>query len=63
MLQIDFAGRVQRATDDSGAEITAEQLWQLLFDEYGFDENWVRGRSSTARAASTCGCGRSSTTW
>ncbi|MBU4615590.1 2-isopropylmalate synthase [Rhodococcus hoagii] len=37
-LQIDFAGRVQRATDDSGAEITAEQLWQLLFDEYGFDD-------------------------
>ena len=36
-LQIDFAGRVQRATDDSGAEITAEQLWNLLFAEYGFD--------------------------
>lgn len=35
-LQIDFAGRVQRATDDSGAEITAEQLWELLFAEYGF---------------------------
>lgn len=36
-LQIDFAKRVQRATDDSGVEVTAEQLWELLFAEYGFD--------------------------
>ncbi len=36
-LQIDFAKRVQRATDDSGSEVTAEQLWELLFAEYGFD--------------------------
>ena len=36
-LQIDFAKRVQRATDDSGSEMTAEQLWKLLFAEYGFD--------------------------
>ncbi|QCQ92621.1 2-isopropylmalate synthase [Rhodococcus sp. SGAir0479] len=35
-LQIQFAGRVQRATDASGAEITAQQLWELLFAEYGF---------------------------
>ncbi|CAM3143010.1 2-isopropylmalate synthase [Prescottella defluvii] len=36
-LQIDFAKRVQRATDGSGAEITTEQLWELLHAEYGFD--------------------------
>ncbi|WP_430334282.1 2-isopropylmalate synthase [Rhodococcus sp. ACT016] len=36
-LQIDFARRVQRATDDSGAEITGEQLWELLMSQYGFE--------------------------
>ncbi|WP_137723876.1 2-isopropylmalate synthase [Prescottella subtropica] len=35
-LQIDFARRVQDAVDDSGTEITAEQLWELLLAEYGF---------------------------
>ncbi|WP_305092821.1 2-isopropylmalate synthase [Prescottella sp. R16] len=35
-LQIDFARRVQDAVDDSGTEITAEQLWELLLTEYGF---------------------------
>lgn len=34
-LQIDFARRVQRSTDDSGAEVTAEQLWDWLLSEYG----------------------------
>ncbi|MGW0173525.1 2-isopropylmalate synthase [Rhodococcus sp. NPDC003322] len=33
-LQIDFARHVQRATDDSGAEATAAQLWKLLRDTY-----------------------------
>ncbi|QBJ98623.1 2-isopropylmalate synthase [Rhodococcus sp. ABRD24] len=36
-LQIDFARHVQRATDDSGIEITAGQLWELLLTEYSFD--------------------------
>jgi 2-isopropylmalate synthase len=34
-LQIDFARRVQRAADDSGVEVTARQLWDLLLAEYG----------------------------
>ncbi|TYB64006.1 2-isopropylmalate synthase [Nonomuraea sp. PA05] len=33
-LQIDFASVVQRATDGSGEEITAEQLWQLFHATY-----------------------------
>ncbi|GAA2209403.1 2-isopropylmalate synthase [Nonomuraea monospora] len=33
-LQIDFAPVVQRATDGSGEEITAEQLWQLFHATY-----------------------------
>ncbi|WP_193749628.1 2-isopropylmalate synthase [Rhodococcus triatomae] len=33
-LQIDFARRVQRATDGSGTEMTAPQLWTLLQDSY-----------------------------
>lgn len=33
-LQIDFAAAVQRATDDSGEEITAEQLWELFHATY-----------------------------
>ncbi|UBU10122.1 2-isopropylmalate synthase [Nonomuraea gerenzanensis] len=33
-LQIDFASVVQRATDGSGEEITAEQLWQLFHVTY-----------------------------
>ena len=33
-LQIDFARHVQRATDDSGTEATADQLWKLLRDTY-----------------------------
>ncbi|WP_169888166.1 2-isopropylmalate synthase [Rhodococcus tukisamuensis] len=36
-LQIDFAKRVQQATDGSGVEVTAVQLWELLHAEYGFD--------------------------
>lgn len=36
-LQIDFAKRVQQASDGSGAEVTAAQLWELLHAEYGFD--------------------------
>ncbi len=34
-LQIDFARRVQCTADDSGVEVTAQQLWDLLFAEYG----------------------------
>ncbi|NUT43022.1 MAG: 2-isopropylmalate synthase, partial [Thermoactinospora sp.] len=33
-LQIDFSAAVQRATDDSGEEITAEQLWELFHAAY-----------------------------
>ncbi|MFD1814448.1 2-isopropylmalate synthase [Rhodococcus gannanensis] len=33
-LQIDFARRVQHATDGSGTEMTAPQLWALLQDGY-----------------------------
>ena len=36
-LQIDFAARVQRETDGSGLEITADQLWNLLLREYGYN--------------------------
>jgi 2-isopropylmalate synthase len=33
-LQIDFSRHVQRATDASGAEATAEQLWELFAATY-----------------------------
>ncbi len=33
-LQIDFARKVQRHTDGSGAEVTAEQLWELFTTTY-----------------------------
>jgi 2-isopropylmalate synthase len=33
-LQIDFARHVQRHTDTSGEEVTAEQLWRLFTDVY-----------------------------
>jgi 2-isopropylmalate synthase len=33
-LQIDFSAVVQRATDSSGEEITAEQLWELFHATY-----------------------------
>ncbi|MFC6366540.1 2-isopropylmalate synthase [Nonomuraea thailandensis] len=33
-LQIDFSSAVQRATDGSGEEITAEQLWELFHATY-----------------------------
>ncbi|WP_062998809.1 2-isopropylmalate synthase [Nocardia mikamii] len=33
--QIDFARHVQRHTDDSGAEVTARWLWDLLRQVYG----------------------------
>ncbi|MGP3919077.1 2-isopropylmalate synthase [Nonomuraea sp. 10N515B] len=33
-LQIDFSAVVQRATDGSGEEITAEQLWELFHATY-----------------------------
>ncbi|MCD2153921.1 2-isopropylmalate synthase [Rhodococcus cerastii] len=36
-LQIDFASRVQLETDDSGTEMTADQLWNLLLREYGYN--------------------------
>lgn len=36
-LQIDFASRVQLETDDSGTEMTADQLWKLLLREYGYN--------------------------
>ncbi|MEU1387742.1 MULTISPECIES: 2-isopropylmalate synthase [unclassified Nonomuraea] len=33
-LQIDFSAAVQRATDDSGEEITADELWALFHATY-----------------------------
>jgi 2-isopropylmalate synthase len=33
-LQIDFSRHVQRATDASGAEVTAQQLWELFTTTY-----------------------------
>jgi 2-isopropylmalate synthase len=33
-LQIDFSRHVQRATDASGAEVTAPQLWELFTTSY-----------------------------
>lgn len=33
-LQIDLAGHVQRYTDDTGAEVTADQLWTIFREEY-----------------------------
>ncbi|TQF69132.1 2-isopropylmalate synthase [Rhodococcus spelaei] len=44
LLQIDFAKRVQQATDSSGAEISAEQLWELLQEHYfhhGVLQQWT----------------------
>jgi 2-isopropylmalate synthase len=37
-LQIDFARRVQRHTDRTGAEVSAEQLWQLFSTSYLRDD-------------------------
>ena len=34
-LQIDFARHVQRHTDDSGSEVSASWLWELLGSVYG----------------------------
>ncbi|WP_055506298.1 2-isopropylmalate synthase [Nonomuraea pusilla] len=33
-LQIDFSAVVQQATDDTGAEVTAEELWRLFHATY-----------------------------
>ncbi|WP_242424901.1 2-isopropylmalate synthase, partial [Frankia sp. EI5c] len=33
-LQIEFSGVVQRHTDESGGEVTAEQLWEIFTREY-----------------------------
>ncbi|MDR3396412.1 MAG: 2-isopropylmalate synthase [Pandoraea sp.] len=33
-LQVDFSSAVQRHTDETGAEITAPQIWQLFQKEY-----------------------------
>lgn len=33
-LQIEFSGVVQRHTDDTGAEVSAAELWQLFTHEY-----------------------------
>ncbi|VVE86220.1 2-isopropylmalate synthase [Pandoraea bronchicola] len=33
-LQVDFSSAVQRHTDETGAEVTASQIWQLFQTEY-----------------------------
>ncbi|QHE90964.1 2-isopropylmalate synthase [Pandoraea fibrosis] len=33
-LQVDFSSAVQRHTDETGAEVTASQIWQLFQKEY-----------------------------
>ena len=33
-LQVEFSGVVQKHTDATGAEVTAQQLWQMFSEEY-----------------------------
>ncbi|MGA8008666.1 MAG: 2-isopropylmalate synthase [Thiomonas sp.] len=33
-LQVEFSGVVQKHTDTTGAEVTAQQLWQMFDEEY-----------------------------
>ncbi|WP_227985322.1 2-isopropylmalate synthase [Nocardia spumae] len=43
-LQIDFARHVQRHTDDSGSEVNARMLWELLRSVYGADAGTEESR-------------------
>jgi 2-isopropylmalate synthase len=33
-LQVDFSSAVQQLTDDSGQEVSAQQIWEVFQDEY-----------------------------
>jgi 2-isopropylmalate synthase len=33
-LQVDFSSAVQQVTDDSGQEVSAQQIWEVFQDEY-----------------------------
>ena len=41
-LQVEFSGVVQRHTDSTGAEVTAQQLWELFNEEYALSDEPLR---------------------
>jgi 2-isopropylmalate synthase len=41
-LQVEFSGVVQRHTDSTGAEVTAQQLWELFNEEYARSDEPLR---------------------
>src|ERR1700685_2282959 len=41
-LQVDFSSAVQQVTDDSGQEVSAQQIWEVFQDEYVRSESPVR---------------------
>jgi len=41
-LQVDFSSAVQQLTDDSGQEVTAQQIWEVFQDEYVRGETPLR---------------------
>jgi 2-isopropylmalate synthase len=41
-LQVEFSGVVQRHTDSTGAEVTAQQLWDLFNEEYALSDEPLR---------------------
>ncbi|GAA3024688.1 2-isopropylmalate synthase [Microbacterium dextranolyticum] len=48
-LQIDFSRHVQRHTDASGGEVTADDIWAIFADAYLPDTNDARVRVGTVR--------------
>ena len=41
-LQVDFSSAVQQVTDDSGQEVSAQQIWEVFQNEYVRNEEPVR---------------------
>ena len=41
-LQVEFSGVVQHHTDSTGAEVTAQQLWELFNEEYALSDEPLR---------------------
>jgi 2-isopropylmalate synthase len=41
-LQVDFSSAVQRLTDDSGQEVSADRIWEAFQDEYVRNETPLR---------------------
>jgi 2-isopropylmalate synthase len=73
-LQIDFAGRVQQHTDDTGIEVTAKELWSIFEAAYlapaagaerveltGYEATDTGGRSRTSVSLKADGVEHSST--